>query len=114
MRDDRGATAENGVAGEQCTVCPQQQADRVAAVPRREDGQPLETGDLVRRLVAERIGTDAQRGVTSDDRCTGQLAETQCALRVVRMAVRQDDEPDRTLFSDAGEVPLVEGTGVDD
>ena len=115
---DRGAAAQDRVAGEQGVVGREVQADRVGGVARGRHHMDLAAGcaDHVsggQALVAEAVG-----GVGGSHGGAGHRGEGGGALGVVGVGVGEQDPRDRLpggadLIVDAPQVRLVIGAGVD-
>src|SRR5439155_17555709 len=89
--DDRGATAQDRVPGEQGAVRREMQADRVGGVPGRGDDVDLGARGGERIAGGQALVAAAERGVGGQDRGAGHGGERRGALGVVRVGVGEQD-----------------------
>jgi hypothetical protein len=103
--DDGRAAAEHRVAGEQRLIGGQQQAHRVAGMPRRRDYPKLTAGRAENVPVSKAFRTETEpvRGIGRTDRYSAaQLGEPGRALGVVGVPVRQHDHRHPPVARDSG------------
>jgi hypothetical protein len=90
-RDDRGAAAEHGVAGEQDAVRGQQDAHRVRGMTGGRHHPQLASCRHDHVAVGQALGSQAVRRVSGLDRRPAQLGQPGRPGRVIRVPVRQRD-----------------------
>jgi len=118
VRDDRGATAQHGIPGEQRAVRGQQQADGIGGVTGSRDDPQIAARRRDDVAVAEALGAQPARRIGRLDGRPAQLGQPGRPGGVIEVPVRQQDPGDPAvardrLGLDPAQVLLIVGPGVD-